>query len=101
MDNVGPDLVLGADIVSDLVSVVAHPLLMRCLTQLYHPDMIAPFLATLNIALHASKAPAGGIAYLALTVRNVELLSTFLFALGGRWPFLLIKHFTDQILSKP
>ena len=45
--------------------------------------MIAPFLATLNIALHASKVPEGGIAYLALTVRNVELLNTFIFALGG------------------
>jgi hypothetical protein len=31
MDNVGPDLVLGADIVSDLVPVAVHPLLMRCL----------------------------------------------------------------------
>jgi len=59
MDNVGPDLVLGADI-------------------LYHPDMVAPFLATLNIALHASKVPAGGIAYLALTVRNVDLMNTFI-----------------------
>ncbi|KAH9178828.1 hypothetical protein EDB89DRAFT_1812582, partial [Lactarius sanguifluus] len=63
MDNVGPDLVLGAD-------------------TLYHPDMIAPFLTTLNIALRASKSPAGGVAYLALTVRNVDLLNTFIFALG-------------------
>ncbi|KAH8997412.1 hypothetical protein EDB92DRAFT_2101464, partial [Lactarius akahatsu] len=64
MDNVGPDLVLGAD-------------------TLYHPDMIAPFLTTLNIALHASKSPAGGVAYLALTVRNVDLLNTFIFALAN------------------
>lgn len=64
MDNVGPDLILGADI-------------------LYHPDMVAPFLTTLNIALHASKSPAGGIAYLALTVRNADLLNTFLFALAN------------------
>jgi len=64
MDNVGPDLILGADI-------------------LYHPDMIAPFLATLNIALHASKVPAGGIAYLALTVRNVDLTNAFVFALAN------------------
>jgi hypothetical protein len=49
--------------------------------------MIAPFLATLNIALHASKSQAGGIAYLALTVRNVDLLNTFIFALGERWRF--------------
>jgi len=64
MDNVGPDLILGADI-------------------LYHPDVIAPFLATLNIALRASKSQAGGIAYLALTVRNVDLLNTFIFALAN------------------
>jgi hypothetical protein len=64
MDNVGPDLVLGADI-------------------LYHPDMIAPFLATLNIALHASKVPAGGIAYLALTVRNADLMNAFIAALAN------------------
>jgi hypothetical protein len=49
--------------------------------QLYHPDMIAPFVATLNIALRASKSPAGGTAYLALTVRNADLLSSFLLAL--------------------
>jgi hypothetical protein len=46
--------------------------------------MIAPFLATLNIALHASKVPAGGMAYLALTVRNVDLINTFISALGER-----------------
>ncbi|KAI9444909.1 hypothetical protein H4582DRAFT_2108691 [Lactarius indigo] len=76
MDNIGPDLILGADIVSELAPVM-----------LYHPDTITPFLTTLNIALHASKSPAGGIAYLALTVRNVDLLNTFILALGGRWPF--------------
>jgi hypothetical protein len=43
--------------------------------------MIAPFLATLNIALQASKSPAGGTAYLALTVRNADLLNSFLLAL--------------------
>jgi len=64
MDNVGPDLILGADI-------------------LYHPDMIAPFLTTLNIALHASKSLAGGIAYLALTVRNVDLFNAFIFELAN------------------
>jgi hypothetical protein len=48
--------------------------------------MIAPFLATLNIALHASKVPAGGIAYLALTVRNADLMNAFIAALGERWP---------------
>ncbi|KAI9460476.1 hypothetical protein BJY52DRAFT_1168427, partial [Lactarius psammicola] len=64
MDNVGPDLILGADI-------------------LYHPDTIAPFLTTLNIALHAAKSPAGGIAYLALTVRNVDLLNTFFLTLAN------------------
>ena len=85
MDSVGPDLILGADIVSDLASPVVHPsshALPRA--QLYHPDMIAPFLSTLNIALHASKSQAGGIAYLALTVRNVDLLNTFILALGER-----------------
>jgi hypothetical protein len=49
--------------------------------QLYHPDTIAPFLTTLNIALQASKSPAGGTAYLALTVRNTDLLNSFLLAL--------------------
>jgi hypothetical protein len=43
--------------------------------------MIAPFLATLNIALRASKFPAGGTAYLALTVRSADLLNSFLLAL--------------------
>jgi hypothetical protein len=90
MDNVGPDLILGADIVSDVAPVVVQRsshVLPRA--QLYHPDMIAPFLTTLNIALHASKSPAGGIAYLALTVRNIDLFNTFIFTLGGRWPFLV------------
>ncbi|KAI0001730.1 putative methyltransferase-domain-containing protein [Russula vinacea] len=41
LNNMKPELVLGADI-------------------LYHPDMVAPFLATLNIALRASKHPTGG-----------------------------------------
>lgn len=45
--------------------------------------MIAPFLATLNIALQVSKSPEGGIAYLALTVRNADLLNSFLLALRG------------------
>jgi hypothetical protein len=43
--------------------------------------MIAPFLATLDIALQASKSPTGGTAYLALTVRSAELLNSFLLAL--------------------
>ena len=43
--------------------------------------MIAPFLATLNIALRASKLRAGGTAYLALTVRSADLLNLFLLAL--------------------
>lgn len=43
--------------------------------------MIAPFLVTLNIALQASKSPAGGTAYLALTVRSADLLDSFLLAL--------------------
>ncbi|KAI0304591.1 putative methyltransferase-domain-containing protein [Russula brevipes] len=64
LNKIKPDLVLGADI-------------------LYHPDMIAPFLATLNIALQASKSPAGGTAYVALTVRNADLLSAFLLAQCG------------------
>ncbi|KAI0257246.1 hypothetical protein BJV78DRAFT_1272308 [Lactifluus subvellereus] len=65
LDGIKPDLVLGADI-------------------LYHPDMISPFLSTLNIALQTSTYPAGGIAYLALTVRSADLLNSFLFALSGR-----------------
>jgi hypothetical protein len=43
--------------------------------------MIAPFLATLNIALQTSNFPAGGTAYLALTVRSADLLNSFLLAL--------------------
>lgn len=43
--------------------------------------MVGPFLATLNIALQASKCPAGGTAYLALTVRSADLLNSFLLAL--------------------
>jgi len=62
-NNINPDLVLGADI-------------------LYHPDMISPFLATLNIALRASQLPCGGTAYLALTVRSADLLESFLHALS-------------------
>lgn len=63
--------------------------------QLYHPDMIAPLLATLNIALHASKVPAGGIAYLALPVRNVDLMNTFISALGGRCLLFTYQSLTD------
>ena len=65
--------------------------------------MIAPFLTTLNIALHSSKSPAGGIAYLALPVRDVDLLNTFIFALGGQWPFFFFTHqsLTVLIQSKP
>ena len=100
MDNVGPDLILGADIVSDLAPVVVDPLLyVLPRPQLYYPDMIAPFLTTLNIALHASKSPAGGIAYLALAVRNVDLLNTFICALGDQWSFfysLITHHFDPQ-----
>ena len=44
--------------------------------------MVTPFLATLNIALRASRLPAGGTAYLALTVRSADLLNSFLLALG-------------------
>ena len=43
--------------------------------------MITPFLAALNIALQASKSSVGGTAYLALTVRNADLLNLFLLAL--------------------
>jgi len=84
LNSINPDLVLGADI-------------------LYHPDMISPFLATLNIALRASQLPCGGTAYLALTVRSADLLESFLLALsdhnlsaeelphfdGDRCPFFL------------
>ncbi|KAH9982779.1 hypothetical protein BGW80DRAFT_1161662 [Lactifluus volemus] len=54
LDGIKPDLVLGADI-------------------LYHPDMIAPFLSTLNIALQTPSSSASGTAYIALTVRNADL----------------------------
>ncbi|KAI9454826.1 hypothetical protein F5148DRAFT_1378176 [Russula earlei] len=63
LNIIAPDLVLGTDI-------------------LYHPDMISPFLATLDIALRASRSPGGGIAYLALTVRNADLLDSFLLAIS-------------------
>ena len=45
--------------------------------------MIAPFLATLNIALQATRSPEGGTAYVALTVRSADLLNSFLLALCG------------------
>jgi hypothetical protein len=51
--------------------------------------MIAPFLATLNIALRASKLPAGGTAYLALTVRSADLLNLFLLTLCESKSFAL------------
>ncbi|KAF8482058.1 putative methyltransferase-domain-containing protein [Russula ochroleuca] len=86
LNNMKPELVLGADI-------------------LYHPDMIAPFLATLNIALRASKFPAGGTAYLALTVRSADLLNSFLLALRGSTSFAYacwqINRLTILILSGP
>jgi len=63
LNSIKPDLVLGADI-------------------LYHPDTIAPFLATLNIALQATRSPEGGTAYVALTVRSADLLNSFLLALS-------------------
>src|SRR5258708_14050767 len=60
--------------------------------------MIAPFLATLNIALRASKSlasPAGGTAYLALTVRSADLLNSFLLALCGSTSFAMLV--VDQV----
>jgi hypothetical protein len=76
-----PECVLGADIVSNLLCPIAGFFSSDTHAQLYHPDMIAPFIAILNIALRASKSPAGGTAYLALTVRSADLLSSFLLAL--------------------
>jgi hypothetical protein len=67
--------------------------------------MVTPFLATLNIALRASRLPAGGTAYLALTVRSVDLLNSFLRALGGSKSFAPFvgrsTDLTDLILSGP
>ncbi|KAI0274959.1 hypothetical protein BC834DRAFT_23420 [Gloeopeniophorella convolvens] len=59
LGDAGPDLILGADI-------------------LYHPDMIGPFLATLSLSLQASTPQRTAEAYLALTVRNADLLDLFL-----------------------
>jgi hypothetical protein len=85
---VKPEVVLGADIVSCFFYFwFLGPFSSDTRAQLYHPDMIAPFLATLNIALRASKNPAGGIAYLALTARNADLLNSFLLALRGSISF--------------
>jgi hypothetical protein len=43
--------------------------------------MIVPFLATLEIALQATRSPGGGTAYVALTIRSADLLDSFLLAL--------------------
>jgi hypothetical protein len=53
--------------------------------------MIAPFLSTLNIALQTSTSPVGGTAYLALTVRSPDLLDSFLAALSGQTPLILLQ----------
>jgi hypothetical protein len=53
--------------------------------------MIAPFLSTLSIALQTSTSPAGGAAYLALTVRSADLLNSFLVALSGQSPLILLQ----------
>ena len=55
--------------------------------------MIGPFLSTLSIALQTSTSPAGGIAFLALTVRSADLLSLFLFSLSGRGPVMLLQAY--------
>ena len=55
--------------------------------------MIGPFLSTLSIALQTSTSPAGGIAFLALTVRTADLLSLFLFSLSGRGPVMLLQAY--------
>ena len=81
LSNMKPELVLGADIVSKFLFCCSDLSQRHTCAQLYHPDMIAPFLATLNIALRASKLRAGGTAYLALTVRSADLLNLFLLAL--------------------
>ncbi len=92
-----PDLVFGADIVSNLYFWPLGPFSSNIRAQLYHPDMIVPFLATLNIALRASKSPIGGTAYLVLTVRSADLLNSFLLALCGSKSFTsLISRSTDS-----
>ncbi|KAI0049273.1 hypothetical protein FA95DRAFT_1538540 [Auriscalpium vulgare] len=47
---------------------------------LYHPDIITPFLTTLRLALLSESKLNTKTAYLALTVRNQELLDAFLHA---------------------
>jgi len=95
LKTIKPDLVLGADIVSDLSLVASRALssLTPC-AQLYHPDLIAPFLATLNIALQATGSPRKGTAYVALTVRSAELLNSFLLALRGSKSAVLVDQST-------
>ena len=82
LNSIKPDLVLGADIVSNISSVAAWTFFpLTPSAQLYHPDIIAPFLATLKIALQATGSPEGGTAYVALTIRSAGLLDSFLLSL--------------------
>jgi len=61
---------------------------------LYHPDLIAPFLATLNIALQAKGSSDDGTAYVALTVRSADLLNSFLHALRASKSAVLVDQST-------
>jgi len=95
LNTIKPDLVLGADIVSRLSHVASRTFspLTPC-AQLYHPDLIAPFLATLNIALEATGSPEDGTAYVALTVRSADLLNSFLLALRASKSAVLVDQST-------
>ncbi|KZV74104.1 hypothetical protein PENSPDRAFT_749600 [Peniophora sp. CONT] len=62
LDEVSPDIVLGADV-------------------LYHPDIIPALVATLKEALNRKPT---SVAYLAITVRNPDLLQTLLTEVVGR-----------------
>jgi hypothetical protein len=68
--------------------------LTPCGAQLYHPDLIAPFLATLKVALQATGSPEDGTAYVALTVRSADLLNSFLLALRGSKSAVLVDQST-------
>ncbi|VDB84326.1 unnamed protein product [Peniophora sp. CBMAI 1063] len=61
LDEAGPDVILGADV-------------------LYHPDIVPALVATLKMALEHKST---NTAYLALTVRNPDLLQMFLRTVSG------------------
>jgi len=77
MHEFSPDIILGADV-------------------LYHPDIIPVLLSTIALALTPKRATSA--AYLALTVRNPELIQAFLSSTGNHG--LVVECVPEQELNK-